>query len=144
MAGVNYSIQISGQEQVIDAFNHLIKRANDLEPVFSDIGEYLIESTQQRFVDEETPDGEPWTPLKEKTIKYKARKDKILTESGSLADTLNYQLNGNELLFGSNLEYAATHQFGRENANIPAREFLGLSNDDEKEILGLISDHLLK
>lgn len=73
----------------------------------------------------------------------KKRKDRILTESGTLADTLNWQIAANRLLFGSNLEYTATHQFGREDANIRAREFLGFSENDEDEIIFILREHLM-
>lgn len=135
-------ISVEGQANVTRAFNRLLKQSSDLSPALGSIGEYLIESTQQRFIDQESPDGQAWEPLASETIKRKTRKDRILTESGTLADTLNYQINGDELMFGSNMEYAATHQFGRDEANIPARMFLGLSDDDEEEILAILSDHL--
>ena len=151
MAGDSYSIKVEGQERIIEEFNRLIKQSNDLTPVFRDIGEYLIESTQQRFVEQKSPDGEAWQPLSELSLSRKTRKDKILTESGTLADTLTYQISGDELLFGSNLEYAAMHQFGGitspksmfPNKEIPARPFLGISDEDEEEILALITEHIL-
>jgi phage virion morphogenesis protein len=142
MAGGFVSVDVTGSSSIVNAFNRLIKNIDDTSPALRDIGEYLTESTQQRFEDMETPDGEKWEELALGTIAKKKRVDRILTESGTLADTLNYQLGNDQLMFGSNLEYAATHQFGRDNANIPAREFLGFSEQDEDEILAIFHQYL--
>ena len=142
MPGGFVSVDVTGSSSIANAFNRLIKNINDTSPALREIGEHLTESTQQRFVDMVSPDGEAWEELAPETIKKKKRVDRILTESGTLADTLNYQLGNDQLLFGSNMEYAASHQFGRDSANIPAREFLGFSEQDEDEILALFHRHL--
>ena len=145
MAGSFVSIDVIGGSAITNALNKLIKQTNDLSPAFRDIGEHLLESTQNRMSQEQTPSGEAWEPLRPSTIKQKAvsgQSGKTLRGYGTLADTLNYQLSDNQLMFGSNMEYAATHQFGRESANIPAREFLGFSDSDENEILNILHAHL--
>ncbi len=142
MAGSFISIDVRGQAQIAKALNRLLKQGSDLAPAFRDIGEYWLESTQQRFVDMQAPDGTPWESLAPETLTRKTRTDKILTESGTLADTLNYQLGNNQLMLGSNLEYAATHQFGRDEAGIPARPFLGVAPFEQIEILDILRDHL--
>jgi len=143
MAGSFISVDVRGQKQIANALNHLLKQGSDLEPAFREIGEYLLESTQQRFIDQQAPDGEPWEPLSPKTLAKKKRQDRVLTETGTLADTLNYKIGANQLMLGSNLEYAATHQFGREADGIPARPFLGIAPFERKEILVILQDHLL-
>jgi len=143
MAGSFVSVDVRGQKQISQALNRLLKQGSDLEPAFRDIGEYLLESTQQRFIDQQAPDGEPWEPLSPRTLKKKKRQDRVLTETGTLADTLNYQLGANQLTFGSNLEYASTHQFGREADGIPARPFLGIAPFEQVEILDILRDHLI-
>ena len=60
-------------------------------------------------------------------------------------DTLAYQVSNDHLEFGTNLEYSATHQFGRDADGIPARPFLGLSDgvwNDEVEIVEILQSHL--
>lgn len=110
-----------------------IKGAN-LEPFMMAVGEALVASTKQRFVDSESPDGTPWAPNTETTLarhlaKYsgsftksgnlskrgQARsesKKPLLGETKSLSTTINWQLDGNVLHIGSPMEYAATQQFG--------------------------------
>ncbi|MDO6488238.1 phage virion morphogenesis protein [Colwellia sp. 6_MG-2023] len=142
MAGSFISVDVVGQKQIGQALNRLLKQGSDLEPALRDIGEYLLESTQQRFIDQQAPNGEPWDPLSPKTLAKKKRQDRVLTETGTLVDTLHYQLGVNQLTLGSNMEYAATHQFGRESDGIPARPFLGIAVFERVEILAILRDHL--
>jgi len=82
-------------------------------PLLRSMGERLLEFHQQRFQDQKSPDGVGW---KELSWRYKQRKrknqDKILTRDGSLRNTLRWQVNADELLFGTNRVYGAIHQFG--------------------------------
>ena len=150
MAGSFVQVQVRGKTQISQALNKLIKNTSNVEPALAEIGEYLLESTQQRFVDMQAPDGSPWEPLSETTLSRKNRTDRILTESGTLADTLNYQISNNELSLGSNMEYAAMHQFGGTtspfsafpNQEIPARPFLGIAPFERLEILDILNDHI--
>lgn len=87
------------------------------------LGEYLQSSTQARFKTQTAPSGAPWAPLKRSTIrgkKYNA--DKILTLRGYLRGGIRWQApDDNTVQVGTNLEYAAIHQFGGE-IQQPARQ----------------------
>jgi phage virion morphogenesis protein len=146
MAGSFVSVDLLGEEAIARALNRLLSQSDDLSPALREIGEHMLESTQNRMSRELSPDGQSWEPLSINTIENKSlsgQSDKILRGYGTLADLLNYQINGNQLMFGSNMEYAATHQFGRERANIPARPLLGVSDSDEVEILDILRSHLV-
>lgn len=144
MAGSYINVDVRGLTKVNQALNQLIKNGQELEPIFREIGEYLLENTQRRFKDQQAPDGKPWAPLSPDTIKYKKRPDRILTESSILADTLRYQVSNNSMQLGTHLEYAATHQFGRDEANIEARPFLGIAPFERNAIIDMIGDHLIE
>ena len=144
MAGAGIKIDYQYQDRhVLDALDRLIQAGNDLQPVFADIGEYLLLAHDERWARQEDPDGSPWAPL---SPRYAARKKKnpdlILVLDGFLRDTLAYNATASGLEFGSNRIYAATHQFGDDSRNIPARPWLGISADDETEILDILQDHL--
>jgi len=152
MAGVRYSVRVNDAE-VQEALNQLIKRGTDLTPAMANIGEELLISHDQRFRDQKSPEGIPWAPLSEATKSLKSKNvDTILVLNHVLSGTLNYQASSDNLLFGSPLEYAATHQFGRTtspnsmipNKEIPARPFLGLDEMDKDMILVTLSDYLSK
>ena len=150
--------------------NVLGKLSDDgLRGMLSEIGEDLAESTKQRFVTSTAPDGSRWAANSQLTyLGLIARTDKALrkdgrvnskmatklankrplVDTGTLSDSITYQVSGSTLEVGTNTVYAATHQYGAKQGaygrtrrgapipwgDIPARPFLGLSKDDERAI----------
>jgi phage virion morphogenesis protein len=116
--------------------------------VFNAIGEELLLSTDARFDSQTDPDGRPWEPLNAKYAEWKRAfhgHDRILKLRGYLRDTLRYQATDVSVAIGSNRVYSAIHQFGgqagREHkTTIPARPYLGVSDDDVAAILEIIED----
>lgn len=103
-----------------DALNTLLRTQAalaDPAPLLADMGEKLLEFHQQRFNEQKSPDGEPWKILSNRYWYWKRRHksgnvDKVLTLDGHLRNTLRWQINANELLFGTDRIYGAVHQFG--------------------------------
>lgn len=139
MAGA--SIRIDDRE-VLEALRRLEQAGGDLTAAFSVIGEKLLRSHRERFNRQRDPQGKPWAPL---SPKYRARKkrnqDKILVLRGYLSGLLRYQAGGSRLELGTDRVYGATHQFGDPKRNIPARPFLGLSEEDRGMVLEVLQDH---
>lgn len=148
MAGINIEID---DAELNRALSEVEKLGDNLDGLFSQMGEYLLRKTRDRFADEQAPDGTPWAQLSQATTLTEGypfsktrNRDKVLTESGALMGTLRFAIEGNSLVIGSNRPYAAMMHFGGKtspnsmipNATIPARPFLGV-NSQEK-------DHLLK
>lgn len=145
MAGASLSIDYRFDDrQVVELLDRITRQTDNMQPVFADIGEYLLLSHAERFEAQVSPDGTPWEPLSDE---YRARKPKnqdlILVLDGYLSGTLAYDASQDSLAFGTPRIYGATHQFGDADRGIPARPWLGLSTDDEQEILEILSDHLL-
>ena len=143
-----------------------------LAPALKEIGEDLVESTKRRFETSTAPDGSRWAPNAQATFaSYLARRDdaakltrkdgrlnkrgaavaankRPLVASGILQDTIAYRVEGDSLFVGTNRfagEWdggAAVHQFGSRNGKIPARPFLGISADDERDIMDVIQRHI--
>ncbi|UCX05432.1 phage virion morphogenesis protein [Shewanella glacialimarina] len=151
MAGASVRVETKGLPELNKALQHLLEQGQDMSAVYQEIGEYLLQTHQQRFIDQQAPDGTPWEPLSSTTIERKTRTDRVLTEEGTLADTLHYQLNQAGLDFGSNQEYAAIHQFGGttspfsmfSNQDIPARPFIGIASFEQDYIIDLVESHLV-
>ena len=145
MAGATLNTVYYDNDEAIDYLRALEERVDNMTPVYRDIGEYMIGSTQDRFSDEESPDGEAWEPL---SNNYRRRKkknvDKILVLDGYMRDLLAYQANSDSMQLGTNRIQGATHQFGDDSRNIPERPFLGFSAEDSDEILQIVHQHLLK
>ena len=156
MTGVRIRVEVDDR-QVRAALNRLLAAGRDMTPFMRDIGEHLLNTTRERFVDQQAPDGTPWAPLSETTKRRKRRNiGKILTECGILRGNLAYEAGPTSVLVGSPSIYAGTHQFGADKGmfgstagglpipwgDITARPFLGLSDADESDVLRLVSQFL--
>ncbi len=144
MAGASISIDYEFPDKAVaDRLRALVDAGEDLEPAFIDIGEGLLNSTHDRWEQQVDPEGNAWEPL---DPKYQARKkknaDKILVLEGFMRDTLAYNTTKSSLELGTPIEkYGATHQFGDEERGIPARPYLGFSEDDDQMIEDILLDH---
>jgi phage gpG-like protein len=73
----------------------------------------------------------------------------LIGETGALAHQIHFRVKGNVLEVGSSMEYAAMQQFGGKKSefpnlwgDIPARPFLGISDNDIQNINQTIVDYL--
>ena len=106
--------------------------------VLSEVGNAAKnESTRSFDAPGVSPFGEAWKPLSPATLKKKKGSLKLV-ESGHLKRSLRSNISTSEkrVSVGSNLEYAAIHQFGGRagrghKVNIPARPFLPINERDE-------------
>jgi phage virion morphogenesis protein len=141
MTGAKLTIEVNDRP-VLAALERLFARMEDPAPALRDIGETLLNSHRRRFEEGIAPDGTPWVPL---SPAYQRRKkknqDKILVLDGHL-EMLNYDVKPDGLELGTNRIYGATHQFGAPERNIPARSFLGLSDDDRTDVLEILREYL--
>ena len=139
----------------IEHLSGLVDAINDPSPLLAELGEYGLRSTRARFKTQTAPDGTAWAALQPWYQKEKRRnKSRILTLNGYLRGQMTWQLVGDRTVeIGSNLPYAAVHQFGAtikpraakvlmfrghvaKSVTIPARPYLGLSDEDRSEIVG--------
>ena len=152
MAGVRITVDFEGAEAVSRALRRIAEAGQNLEPALADIGEHLVNSHQERWHLEQSPDGVPWAPLSADYAEWKRRKRPsagILVFDDLLRGQLAYVVSGHQLQVGTNRPYGARHQFGFDgpdalgrNIDTPARPWLGVSDDDEVVIFGIIRDHI--
>ncbi len=164
-------MKIEVQLQAQDAnrvFAELIKRGTDLTPLHQELGEFLTESTKQRFQTSTAPDGTQWEPnapatylaylgkfsgsygksgkLSKAGASRAAGKKPLIGETGRLSREISYQADAKGVEIGSGLIYSAIHQFGGtagRGVQIPARPYLGLSPSDEEAITEIAGSYLL-
>ena len=118
--------------QVLRSLHHLQRLYGNLRPVLVEIGEDLIDSTEQRFATSTAPDGSAWALNSIlSTLLYKEG-DKPLVDGGTLSQSFHYNASSDTLEVGSTMEYAAMQQFGGTKSefphlwgDIPARPFFG-------------------
>jgi phage virion morphogenesis protein len=114
VAGASIQFEYDNQA-VLARIRQIATTLGTPEPLLRDFGEVLLESTEQRFSTQQSPDGVPWQAL---SPRYQMRKhlnaDKILTLRGYLGGGMRYQVSGDTLAVGTNSKYGAIHQFGGE------------------------------
>ena len=137
---MSFEVEVKLEENITDKLSELQKNLGDLTPVFNQIGHTLIDIVEENFESENFL-GKPWTPLKDSTKKQKAKKGykKTLQNRGHLAESIDFEASKNKLVLGTNVEYAAIHQFGglagkNHSAKIPAREFLPIVKEGDDYI----------
>ncbi len=159
MSGALIEIVVDDRK-ILRELERLAKATGNLRPALKNIGDYLQRSTWERFDAQKDPSGKPWAPLHPVTLARKKGK-KILVESSRLRDSVVYRADDDEVRVGTNVAYAAIHQFGGKikprggralffpgashpvsSVTIPARPFLGISDEDRSEILDIIRDHV--
>ena len=154
------SVRLDGETDAL--LKRILSLKNiDKAGVMNAIAEGLRTSTVERFNSQESPDGTKWKP----SIRATSTDGKTLIQSSGLRTSIRSTANSSSAAVGTNLIYAATHQFGDRRTirakngkylrfkignkwvsvptvrvNIPARPFLGISKEDEKEIRELLED----
>ena len=146
--------------EIVKALNRLSEASQDLTPAMREIAAALEAAAQEAFEREQSPDGKPWADLSDHTKARRQKKkrwpDQILQVQGRLAGSLTSRYDSQSAEAGTNLVYAPTHQFGAEASefgstsrgqpipfgDIPARPFLGRSDDLDMETLDVIARHL--
>lgn len=172
MAGATIQVRLD-DAQVQRAVGRLIRLGQDLVPLARAIGVVLVRGTQDRFHDEQDPEGRPWAPLHPDYAALK-RGPGILRESGQrggLYGSISFRVHGGPqaaaVSVGSNKIYAAIHQLGgtikpvrgeklffrdgrgrvwgaAKSVTIPARPYLGLSREDRRAVRDVVATVLAR
>ena len=161
MTGAGFEIRIDA-DPVVQGLRRLRELGGDLTPVMDDIGAMLVASTQHRFETGTGPDGTSWP----ESARAKRQGGQTLVDSGRLRDSITHRARGDTVEVGTNVIYAAIHQFGGtikpknakslafpgldgapvfvKSVTLPARPFLGVSNDDREEIAAIVADEVAR
>ncbi|WP_319519644.1 phage virion morphogenesis protein [uncultured Martelella sp.] len=163
MAGVSITADIR-DKGLMKGLGGLMLLTRNTQPMMNVIGVGLVASTVQRFITQTSPEGEAWQAV---GAEYGAdkRNTRILTESGRLRDSITHFAGPDYAQVGTNVIYARPHQEGAEivprNAShlyfriggrlivadrvvLPARPFLGISDEDETMIRHTIESFIVR
>ncbi|WP_374981161.1 phage virion morphogenesis protein [Pseudomonas solani] len=115
----------------------------DLEPLLEGLGAEVESQTRRRIQnDKASPSGEPWEGWSDAYDETRHSGQSLLQSMGPLLNSISYQVQGDSVLVGSPLIYAATHNFGNPDRGIPQREFLGVEGQDFEDLVGITEDYL--
>lgn len=161
------TIQVQGLDTVQIQLIRLAKRGANLTPLLKDMGEQVLNSTQERFDTSTDPDGNAWASNSPVTFarllgnrhtnkngKINARgvsrvmSKKPLILNHTLQSSIRYQVNGQSVMVGTNMVYAKMMHFGGTKSafshlwgDIPARPFLGISATDKQILERIVVDY---
>lgn len=158
---------------VLASLKRLAQRCQNLTPAMNAIGHELTENIRLGFKSATSPYGQRWQPLAQSTILGRLGKNKSnflksgkisargqreamagfvpLSDTGQLRNSISHQADATGVTVGTNLIYAATHQFGRmgPRGRIPARPFMPIRNGQadlppawQADIINLIARHV--
>ncbi|PZE09271.1 phage virion morphogenesis protein, partial [Pseudomonas sp. 57B-090624] len=114
-----------------------------VEPLLEGLGAEVESQTRRRIQSDKTsPSGEPWQGWSEAYAETRHSGQSLLQSMGPLLNSISYQVQGDSVLVGSPLIYAATHNFGDPDRGIPQREFLGVEGQDFEDLVGITEDYL--
>lgn len=146
---------------VTGAFARLVALAGDLTRVLDEVGQQLATHVDERFEDEQGPGGVPWR----QSWRAKEQGGQTLTDTSRLRKSVTHRAGADFVEVGTNVAYAATHQFGADikaktakglrfkagktdsgkaawrrmmQVTIPARPFLGFDSQDQAETLFIV------
>lgn len=153
MSGVSVVADLSGLKLAEDFLARLA--AFDESELLTAIGAMGESQTRRRIPDEKTaPDGTAWPANKEGT-------SILMRTGGNLLGSVAYIVGASEVAWGASWEFAHIHQDGakisaknakalrflsgggtlyRKSVTIPARPFVGMSEDNRQEIEELVTD----
>lgn len=84
----------------------------------------------------ESDEKNKWVPLKYK--RKRGGSARILQDTGRMRSSISPSNTKEDAIVGTGIVYAATHQYGDSNRNIPQRKFLWLSKEIKEQITKLV------
>lgn len=156
-------------ENLTAALTQLMAATEDCRPAMESIAEYLVESTRRRFDKGESPEGVRWAAKSPVTLARSIASGngadtRPLHQSLTMVSTLFHSAGSDYVEVSSGVLQAAVMQFGAKKGqfgaysginkkghpysgvapwgDIPARPYLGLSQEDQGNIVTLLADYL--
>jgi phage virion morphogenesis protein len=141
MAGVALHIDLSRLKLIqrrLDALANF-----DRSALLDAVGDNVEAQTRTRLSEEKhAPDGAAWPQWSEAYAATRHADQSFLEGEGTLIDSIDHEVMGDEVEIGSNLIYSRVHQEGADfsiisnkaHVRIPARPYLGISDANEAEI----------
>jgi phage gpG-like protein len=164
--------KISSNLETFEAIAEVAEKLENLEPCYTQIGEYALVRVDDSFKNETDAYGIPFKPLNSEYRDFKLAKlkgiDKTLQSKGNLRSRFVYVVSDDGVEVGTNVIYAAVHQFGAtirpkkaealvfrvgnpprvvkaRSVTIPARPVLptdGLPADYEADVQAIFDDYI--
>ncbi len=147
-AALEISVASPALESLEARLRRLAAGMGDTEPLLEALAAEVESQTRRRIEQEKSaPDGAPWPEWSGDYAATRHGGQSLLRSEGGLLDSIQSAVSPDLAETGSNLVYAALHQLGGTAdmapgpAAVPARPWLGISADDERDLDAVIGDH---
>lgn len=144
MSSAVVEIDVNEVKKLTDLLNGKALSSADRRNLLQSLGPEMVEQSRSRILEtQKSPDGKPWADFADSTLRYlekqvRAGSVSLLNRSGDLHRSITSEVKNDwAVLVGACMEYAAVHQFGYSEKNIPARPYLGVSSDDVADLTEL-------
>jgi phage gpG-like protein len=141
MSGTALTIRLEGIEEIMARYTCLDFADPSFRPLFAEIGEEVVSQTHERFERGEDPAGEPW----EESARVAENGGQVLVDNAILQNSIGYQVRPGSVETGTNVVYAAIHQFSGEDVDMPwivERAFLPRGVDEITNLSGIVADFM--
>lgn len=149
-------VKLTGDWSKLESDLHSLSKVN-FTALHKEIGEYLVSSTKERFDNETAPDGTEWP----KSYRVQEEGGVTMTDTARLKNSVHYRARPDKVEVGTNDIRASVHQQGKtikaknakflkfkvagrwaqkKSVKIPARPFIGISEEDDQEIVAIIAE----
>jgi phage virion morphogenesis protein len=154
MPSLSIRLEASDLARLNSRISKLLHDTLNLEPVWTEAAEYMKNATANRILRTKTsPEGDRWEALSDVTIALKGH-DKPLFHSGGLAEGISVlDVSNDGFMITADAPYASYMQKGvkrvkgafkskRSEPQIPARPFMGFSDENVRRISKMVRDYL--
>ena len=136
----SFTIDLSELVEVQKYLENLDLSEHKKQELLANIGTVVVFQTRDRFKSKKDPDGRIWKLWSKQYRITRKSGQSLLRNEGYLEQSIVYKVNGNTVEVGSDEVYAGTHQYGHK--GIPARPYLGITQQNKKEIETEIIEYL--
>ncbi|WP_201746363.1 phage virion morphogenesis protein [Veronia nyctiphanis] len=130
---VGAAIELKGVERLNRVLARLARV--DTDDLMGALANLVESQTRERLEHTKlSPDYDLWPDWSDSYADTRHTNHKLLENEGHLVDSIVSVVDDGLAEVGSNLVYAATHQYGDEKRKIPQREYLGVNADDVAQL----------
>lgn len=150
-----FTFEVAGEKQIARRFTRLDAAVEDMTPAFKEITKSFYAGEKLQFETEGGWGSGGWLPL---SPAYEAWKDPtlpIMEVSGDLKAALTGRvppntagnveiIESNQLILGTDIDYAIYHQSNAPRTKIPQRKVIELPESERKKWTSIIHEHIWK
>lgn len=137
-------VTMTGANALAKVLREMTKANESTRREFVLIGRRMVKMQREHFEKQEDVSGVAWPPLSEATIEARRKKsDVLLRDTNRLFTSITAKSTSTDATVGTNLIYAATHQFGDDDRGIPTRQFLYITAEERRTLIRMITDPLI-